>query len=740
MIGCIKTGYLEFLIIFGCQMEQYPILDSLDFLLYCEQQEENEPMELKTVVVNMFTDWANTAILREQPDLSLDMETTALKPYEGKIRLIQTYLPTIDQVAVIDLWNPTTEQLIWLNVLLDVLADPSIVKYCQNGMFDFYWIYWKFKVLARNLIDTRLLSQIEKAGQYEGYLFSKPSVQSPNSLEFLSLEHGYDHDKSQQSSDWGKLFLSPAQISYAARDAIVTYKIGKDLITQLMEDQPDVVMAECGSIPAFVWLQYNGLVCDVQTLNHLLESYSNKSRMAHKALEKLMPYDPNYHLKVVARQAELDQLAASGIRTRKAPFKEKPFNVSSSSQVLAYLKSCGYSEELIKEEKGTGIKKESSGKDVLFLLSAENPDHVELKEIALYRGVAKAASTLKSYRESYDPFRKCIDTSYSVLAVQGMGRSSSGEKGSKAQNCQNVSKFLPSHEYYGLDPIRTFMKPRDGYVLAEIDLDASHAQFARYLSQDTNLQRAKNEGIKLHYFTLSSMLAFEGKHYSPEDCILLCEGKIDSGNHSTYKRLYKLSKNVFYSFLNYSGGGTLQATFFKGEMFVSLEDCKKYLQACADAFCELRQFQDQVYSNAMKTKHRLSSRLGHVLGDYVISHPCDGSTLYHRGTYHYNTNTGYRETKWKISDIISGQWLRPEATVMKTALRQVTDFRFDTDLDFRLINFSHDSFILEIHKSVLEDVLPHCFEIVNASMRRYIPDYEPEAGWESCIKKESWEK
>lgn len=709
-------------------------LTPLDYLL---STENHETMELQDLTINLFDDWKNTKILWQQSAIAIDSETTALKPNQGKLRLFQVYLPTIDQVAIIDFWSLTNDQFNWFNELLKVLADKNIIKFCQRGIFDFYWIYWLFKVIPQNVIDTMILSQIEKAGMYEGYLFDA-RIKAPNSLENLSNEHGFLHDKSFQSSDWSKPQLSTAQLKYAARDAVITYKIGEILLKEVMETQPLVVKAECGSIPAFVWLQYNGLVCDVHTLNDLLESYSDKAKHELKRLEKLMPYDPVYHQKVIERDNELASIAANNQKTRKAPFKDKPFNVGSASQVLIYLKNCGYSEELLKEDTTTGAKRESSGKDILFKLYSDNPDHHELKEIILYRGIAKAASTLRSYRESYDRYRKCIDTSYNVLATQGMGRSSSGEKGSTAQNCQNVSNYLTSHEHFGLKPIRSFMKPRPGYVLAEIDLDASHAQFARYLSQDTNLQRSKNEGIKLHYFTLSSMFKMQGKSYSPEDCILLVSGKLDVGNHTVYKRLYKLSKNVFYSFLNYSGAGTLQNTFFKEEVFVSYDECKLYLVACAEAFEELRIFQDQIYSKAMKTKMRLSSRLGDSLGMFVYTKPCDGSTLYYRGMRQQKYGQwGYY---WKISDIISGQWLRPEATVMKTALGDIASYKVETDLDFRLVNFSHDSVIIEVHESVIDPVIPHCFELMNNSMRRFIPDYEPESGWQSTIKKESWAK
>jgi DNA polymerase I-like protein with 3'-5' exonuclease and polymerase domains len=661
------------------------------------------------------------------------------------LRLFQVYLPSIDSVAVIDFWNLTPEKFEWFNVLLKVVSDKKVIKFCQRGIFDFLWIFWKFRFLPRNVIDTFLLSQIEKAGQIEGFLFDV-GIQRPNSLENLAEEHGFVHDKSLQSSDWSNPILSQDQINYACRDAKITYLIGQTLYEELSEAYPLVVDAECSSIGGFVWMTYNGIPCDVNVLNKLLRSYYDKANSEAQRLSKLMPFDPIYHKKVLEREEELKQLKMSGTKTRKAPFKDKPFNVASPAQILVYLKRCGYDEELKKIDKSSGEMKDSTGKEILFKLSSDHPEHKELREIVLFRGVNYAASKLKSYRESYDPFRQCIDTTYNILASQGMGRSSSSEKGKsdkgkKTQNCQNVSNYLTSHEHFGLKPIRSICRPKEGYVLAEIDLDASHSQFARQLSGDESLTRSKREGIKLHYFTLSAMFKMQGINHTPEDCIKLVAGELDPGNHVMYKRLYKLSKNVFYSFLNCSGAATLQQTFFKEEMLISLEDCKFYLDACALSFHQLREFQNQVYNDALKTQMKVQSRLGESLGTFIYTRPCDGSILYYRGFRQQNRFNGRWEYKWKISDIVSGLWLRPEATVMKKAIGQITDFHLDNpDLDFRMVNFSHDSVMLEIKKEHIEGVLPYCFDIVKNSMRRFIPDYEPEDPWQDTIKLESWAK
>ena len=723
------------------------------------------------IPVEFYTQWSDSKPLKAETELGIDIETTgenqgkegkgfASYPERHRIRLIQVYLPTLDQVAVLDLWNLTTDQTRWLSCLMVQLADPKVVKYLQNAIFDAYFIYYKFRVMIRNIRDSRLLSQIQKAGQYEAYKFDA-GIDNPNSLAQLAIEHYIPLDKSEQSSDWSALTLSREQLLYSARDPIACYKVGKILYNRLIQSQPLVVAAELGCIEAFVMLQYAGIPADVNDLFQTYSKYHQASVAEKRRLECLMPYDPVHHKKVRDRKDELESLQVRGIKTRKREIVDKPFNVSSASQVLIYLKTLGFDQELLKLDKKTGEEKDSTGRDILFnlysemrnagsdslnqiiqdLFESERVDYSpfdviqSIQDIIYVRGITKAASTLSSYLDGYDPLLRRIPTAYNILATQGMGRSSSGDRSrSDVQNCQNVSKHLPSHQRFGLPPIRSISTPRDGYVFAEIDLAASHAQFARFLSKDYALQESYDSGIKLHYYTLASILSMDGISVTPEECMDLVLGKADRERQEHYKHLYKLSKIVFYCFLNYGGGATLQGEFFKFEQFVSLSECKKYLEACTHAFFKLREFQDKTYQRAMGDRTLLTLP-NDTYVYFCRSFPIDGSIVYHR----VNTDNG--KFYVKISDVVSVQWMRPEATVMKSALAQVAALILDDWKDnCRLVNFSHDSMMLEIRQELVGEILPVACEIVDASMRWFIPDYKAEEGWESCVKKYSWEK
>ena len=698
----------------------------------------------RKVELYYYEDWSNIEPLMSSTELAIDSETTGLSPMY-RMRSIQVYLPNIKQTAFLDLWDLTSDKTRWLSALLRQIENPKVKKYLQNAIFDLYWLLWKFGILGQNIIDTRLLSQIEKAGQYEGYKF-EAGITTPNSLEYLSKEFGFIHDKSLQFSDWSTMPLSQDQIDYASRDAYVTYYIGRELYDRLMLSQPATVTAEMNAIPAFVYMQYVGLPSDPNVLFQMSAKYTTAANKAKQKISNLMPFDPCQREKI-DKQREIDEsimLTKKGDRVLKA-WQDRPFNPGSPSQIVAYLHQYGYEEYTKKIDKSTGEEKDSSSKDILFEIFADNPNHTELNDIITYRSLSKAASTIGSYLDSFDSVRKAVNVSYTPLATQGMGRSSSGGKNKddqnpkdkqiKAQNAQNISKLLPSHTAYNLPPIRSFLRAREGFILAEFDLAASHAQFARVLSGDTALQEAYDLEIKLHYYTLASMLAFDGHSLTPEEVRHELTGGAKGEWLAKLKYLYKLAKNVFYSFLNFSGASTLQVQFFKYEIFVSIPDCEKYLEACANAFFGLRHYQREIHALAESRMKYIYSAMGDPLGYFGWTKTCDGSIIWHRAQ-----RTSYGNLSIKIPDVVSAQWLRPEGTVMKNVISKVINLflQYGLGTDARLITFTHDSFLVEIREGLEAELLPTCDDIITREMRLYIPDYKPEDSWDKAIIGRQW--
>lgn len=695
---------------------------------------------------------------------SCDIETTGLIPKQGQIRLIQIYLHPTSTVYILDLWDKNEYTDIWLEVLLEKLADPTVIKIWHNALFDVGWFWHHYGVMSVNNFDSMIASQILKAGLFWGYM--KTFKVSPNSLGLICQEFGFEHDKEEQKSDWSIRQLSQSQIDYASRDAYYTYRIAKSYKDTLTKLCPETMKAEMGSIPAFVYMNDLGLPCDKQTLIDRLEEYSSKTEELGQVLEDSIKLDP-----VASHQWFDVYYESKGLPNKYAKpgalekeCQDTRIKPGSSQSVARWLTSLVEIDTLIKVDNKTGKSTISTGKATLFRLYTQLKKQ-ELLDLISYRSIKGATSKFVSYLASYDEQQGTIHNSYTVLATQGSGRSSSGKKAAKGEikyhNAQNFSKHLNTHSSNGLKSTRSIIQAREGWSLVEIDASASHMQFARHLSQDKSLIESNESGLKIHYYTLAGILKqARNMNVTPHEVEQLVLGNVDKKNLTDYKNLYRLSKTVIYAYLNKAGAATLQGTFFNLEIFVSLDDCKLYLESCAEQYAGLTRFQNKKFETVKRTLKPFYVK-GRYIGHFATSHHMDGSVTYHQAKvkpsaivndseddievddlseYIPTPLPRLRDLHLKISDVVSGCWLRPEATIMKKSLGEVFQYQLDSRLPFRLVNFSHDSYCLEVRNDVISEVVPYCYDLLNNNFISYIPDYKPEGTWEGCLLGKYWEK
>ncbi|MDQ3805940.1 MAG: DNA polymerase [Acidobacteriota bacterium] len=200
--------------------------------------------ELNYWVIN---DGADVAAAVEQlsrhGELGFDTETTALDPFEGRIRLVQLASPAGVYVFDLDRLAPdgTAARAESLEPLRRLLAARRPVKVAHNAKFDAKWVRQHLgvelagedggggdgdgaeRVERGGLFDTLLASQLISAGEQE----------DRHGLGVVVERYlGETIDKSQQVSDWSGE-LSAAQLEYAARDAAVMLPLREKLVGQL---------------------------------------------------------------------------------------------------------------------------------------------------------------------------------------------------------------------------------------------------------------------------------------------------------------------------------------------------------------------------------------------------------------------------------------------------------------------------------------------------------------------------
>jgi DNA polymerase-1 len=155
------------------------------------------------------------------PHIGVDTETTALDPYEGRIRLLQVATPT--KVYVLDLFDIPAEALASLR---EVLQGDRPVKVLHNAKFDAKMLLHHYGIELGRLFDTMLASQLIAAGD---------TTQKHSLAEVVRRYLGQTVDKTQRLSDWSQAALTPAQLTYAAQDVSVLLALRRVMVEKLKE-------------------------------------------------------------------------------------------------------------------------------------------------------------------------------------------------------------------------------------------------------------------------------------------------------------------------------------------------------------------------------------------------------------------------------------------------------------------------------------------------------------------------
>jgi ribonuclease D len=139
-----------------------------------------------------------------QNAVAIDTETLGLNPHRDRLCVVQLSrgdgTAEIVQIAPGQTRAPNLERL---------LSDPQMVKLFHFGRFDMAVMCNAFGVMAAPVYCTKIASKLAR------------TYTDRHGLKDLVRELlGIDLSKQQQSSDWGAISLSDAQIAYAASDVL----------------------------------------------------------------------------------------------------------------------------------------------------------------------------------------------------------------------------------------------------------------------------------------------------------------------------------------------------------------------------------------------------------------------------------------------------------------------------------------------------------------------------------------
>ena len=204
--------------------------------------------------------------------IGLDIETTALSPRDGGVRLLQ--LATPEETFVIDAFEVSD-----LSPLTEVLEDGP-VKVGHNLKFDYQFLHALYGISLSPVFDTMLAAQVLYGGNYAAS-YSLEAVAERYLDESL--------DKSEQRSDWSGE-LSEAQLEYAARDARVLLPLRERLAEALEEEELGRISSiEFAAVATIAEMELAGVKLDVARWKELEVSGARATRPGRRAPGVLLP-------------------------------------------------------------------------------------------------------------------------------------------------------------------------------------------------------------------------------------------------------------------------------------------------------------------------------------------------------------------------------------------------------------------------------------------------------------------
>ena len=184
--------------------------------------------------------------LQNAEAIGVDIETTALSPRDGTVRLLQ--LATPEETFVIDVFEVPD-----LSPLEEVL-ESGPVKTLHNAKFDFQFLQARHGISLSPVFDTMLAAQVLSGGNYAAS-YSLDAVAERYLEEEL--------DKSEQRSDWSGE-LSESQLEYAARDARILVPLRERLAEALeAEELGKISGIEFAAVASIAEMELAGVKLDV---------------------------------------------------------------------------------------------------------------------------------------------------------------------------------------------------------------------------------------------------------------------------------------------------------------------------------------------------------------------------------------------------------------------------------------------------------------------------------------------
>lgn len=163
------------------------------------------------------------------PVVAIDCETMGLNPHRDRLCVIQMSSGN-GTAHLVQVEQGQTEA----PNLCRMLADPNVLKLFHFGRFDIAALENAFGTVTAPVYCTKIASKLIR------------TYTDRHGLKYLLQELlGVDISKQQQSSDWGTVTLSQAQVDYAASDVLYLHRLRKELDRRLAREGRSELAQKC---------------------------------------------------------------------------------------------------------------------------------------------------------------------------------------------------------------------------------------------------------------------------------------------------------------------------------------------------------------------------------------------------------------------------------------------------------------------------------------------------------------
>ena len=163
------------------------------------------------------------------PEVAVDSETMGLRLGRDPLCVVQLSAGDGD-AHVVRLNRPTYD----CPNLRRLMADPDVLKIFHFGRFDIAMVELHLGVETRPVYCTKIASKLAR------------TYTDRHGLKDVARElAGIDLSKAQQSSDWGAVELSTAQLEYAASDVLHLHVIKRRLDEMLAREGRAAIAQAC---------------------------------------------------------------------------------------------------------------------------------------------------------------------------------------------------------------------------------------------------------------------------------------------------------------------------------------------------------------------------------------------------------------------------------------------------------------------------------------------------------------